>query len=168
MMLYDLDQSMHSASVVTRGGSAYVQSVAQLYKPIHEVRGRLSPSRYRVVSNDGLLRTKPVAQAMAHKVLPEKNSWQKYVFDPHAPTDVDSLTETVEAALDRLAAYGLDGMNFHGMDPNNVQGEHLAAVLRATSTWKESLPGWRSALKVAELALVREGVDPKDALFGMI
>lgn len=92
----------------------------------------------------------------------------RHVFNPHASTDVDSLTETVEAVLDAVAEFGPSVLRLKDLHAENVQGEHLAALLRVTSTWQEDVPDWTDALDVAAKAVVLAGSDPEDILFGMI
>ena len=94
--------------------------------------------------------------------------WQYNVFNPAAPVDVDSLTETADSALDFVAAFGPTSIRLTGLNPAQVQGEHLATLLRVLSTWRNEIPGWHDALLVDSAALERAGIDPKDALFGMI
>lgn len=94
--------------------------------------------------------------------------WGHYVLNPDAPADVDVLTETVDMALDFVAKYGAAKIELSNLDPAKVNGEHLATLLRALSTWSNEIPGWQDALQVDIEALELAGVDPKDALFGMI
>jgi hypothetical protein len=105
---------------------------------------------------------------MAWTFFSSNEQWRRYVFDPAATTSVDALTETVEAALDFLVQYGPKAMSLTGLQPNAVQGEHLAALLRASSTWHADIPGWHEAVQVASEAVRIAGIDPADALFGMI
>jgi hypothetical protein len=89
-------------------------------------------------------------------------------LNPEAPTDVDFLTETADLALDFVAKYGADKVELSNLDPSKVNGEHLATLLRALSTWQDEIPGWHDALRIDIQALEQAGVDPADALFGMI
>jgi len=92
----------------------------------------------------------------------------RHIFNPHAPADVDSLTETVEAVLDAVAEFGPSVLNLRNLRAEYVQGEHLAALLRVTSTWQDEVADWNEALGVAAKAVVLAGSDPDDILFGMI
>lgn len=94
--------------------------------------------------------------------------WKRYVFDPSAPTDVDAISETVDRVFDVISEYGPGSLSLADVQPNNVQGEHLAAVLRASSSWADAVPGWHDALQIAATALANSGIDPNDALYGMI
>lgn len=94
--------------------------------------------------------------------------WQRFVLDPSASSDVDALSETVESVFDAMAAYGPSFIVLSGLSPATVQGEHLAAVLRTTFVWRSEVPGWNDALTVAAQALAAAGVDPGDALFGLL
>lgn len=94
--------------------------------------------------------------------------WQRHLFDLNASTDVDALSETVESVLEMLSEHGPAAIDLTNLSDTSVQGEHLAAILRTTVTWDSQTPGWSQALQVAKLALQREGVDPQDALYGLI
>jgi hypothetical protein len=94
--------------------------------------------------------------------------WLQSVLNPQAPVDVDSISRTVEATFDALSNSGPSAIDVQGFDPNFVQGEHLAAVLRVTYRWRQHVLGWEQALAVAEAALRRQGVDARDALTGLI
>lgn len=94
--------------------------------------------------------------------------WKKYVFDPHASADIDRLTETVEAVLDALAEFGPSVLTLNYLQTQNIHGEHLAALLRVSSTWQNEIAGWNEALNIASDAVSLSGADPKDILFGMI
>jgi hypothetical protein len=94
--------------------------------------------------------------------------WQRHVLNPAASVDVDALTETVEAAMDVIFEFGPGALSLVGLKPEAVQGEHLATLLRASSSWRNQIPGWDAALAVDIEALRRAGTEPKDALFGMI
>jgi len=96
------------------------------------------------------------------------SQWWEHVFNPRAPTDVDSITKTVEGVLDFIAAFGPESLSLRGLQPESVQGEHLAALLRASSTWCDQIAGWHEGLNVAQAAIAMAGEDPRDALFGMI
>lgn len=94
--------------------------------------------------------------------------WKRHVLEPNAPSDVDSLTETVETVMDYVADFGPGALDLSGLNPAGVQCEHLAAVLRATSLWQDDVHGWHEALMVAQEACERAGQDAEDVLFGMV
>ncbi|MBB6582768.1 hypothetical protein [Ralstonia solanacearum] len=94
--------------------------------------------------------------------------WKRYVFDPASPTDVDAISETVDRVFDVISEFGPGALSLADVRPDEVQGEHLAAVLRASSSWADAVPGWSNALQVAATALTNSGIDPNDALYGMI
>lgn len=94
--------------------------------------------------------------------------FRRHVFNPHASTDVDSLTETVEAVLDAVAEFGPSVIKLQHLCAEHIQGEHLAALLRVTSTWQNEVPDWTEALGVAANAVSLAGSDPEEILFGMI
>lgn len=93
--------------------------------------------------------------------------WKKFLLDPIAPNDVDAISVTVEYIFEAISQFGPGAIDLNKLAEDRVSGEHLAAILRATSTWKSLIPGWKAALHVAEIALVRVGIDPQDALVGL-
>lgn len=95
-------------------------------------------------------------------------AWQRHLFDQNASTDVDALSETVESVLEMLSEHGPAAIDLTNLSEKSVQGEHLAAILRTTASWDSQTPGWPQAIQVAKLALQREGIDPQDALYGLI
>lgn len=92
----------------------------------------------------------------------------RHLFNRHASVDVDTLTETVEAVLDAVAEFGPSVLKLQNLHEENVQGEHLAALLRVTSTWQYEVENWDYALGVAKKAVILAGDDPEDIMFGMI
>jgi hypothetical protein len=108
------------------------------------------------------------AGRVRHIVASPSIDWRHHVLNPQAPTDVDLLTETADLALDFVSNYGAARVELTDLDPSKVNGEHLATLLRALSTWRYEIPGWQQALQLDVEVLERSGVDPRDALFGMI
>ncbi|WP_156320518.1 hypothetical protein [Pseudomonas lini] len=90
------------------------------------------------------------------------------ISSQNSNVEVDDLTITAEAVLDAISEFGPKILNLSLLDSNRVQGEHLATVLRTSFDWRDNVPGWNEALLVARQALVREGVDPEDALYGLV
>jgi hypothetical protein len=108
------------------------------------------------------MQTKDIAIAELSQV------WKRHLVDSHAISDVDALSETVEGVFEVISRFGPSAINLKHLDPNSIQGEHLAAVLRATAPWQEQTPGWNEAVQIAEMALRKSGIDPHDALVGLI
>ncbi len=96
------------------------------------------------------------------------HEWNKYLTDVNAPVDVDALTETIGYVFQTMHKYGAGAVNLCNVQSSSVNGEHLAAILRATSSVKNFTPGWTNALEVAKTALSNQGVVVEDALFGLI
>ena len=94
--------------------------------------------------------------------------WRRNVTDPKSSVDVDAISVTMDSVFEWMALWGPESINLGSMVETDVQGEHLAAVLRATSSWSDVVPGWGEALAHARKALAYEGVDPEDALYGLI
>ena len=92
----------------------------------------------------------------------------RFISNPDSSSGVDELSKTVEAGLDFVNEFGPDSLVLSGLNPQDVNAEHLAALLRATSSWRTNIQGWVEALSVASDAAVASGLEPKDVLFGMI
>ena len=95
-------------------------------------------------------------------------TWKRHLLNPHASSDVDTISETVEYAFEALSQFGPSAINLNGLTVNQVQGEHLAAVLRMTYPWRAETPGWIAALGIAKTALALVGVDYRSALIGLL
>ena len=95
-------------------------------------------------------------------------TWKRFVFDPNASTDVDSIAETVDSVFDMIGMYGASSINFGHLDSKSVNGEHLATVLRVTSSYRDQVQGWDEALGAAIESLTIAEVDYRDALAGLL
>ena len=93
--------------------------------------------------------------------------WKKHLMNVQAATDVDAISETIDAAYEAIDQFGVGALDFSGFDPDEVNGEHLAALLRATYSVRAWTLGWNDALQVAEQALKAAHVDVDDALAGL-
>lgn len=92
--------------------------------------------------------------------------WDTYVADVDAPDTRSALKFTADTIFATMMAHGPKGIDFSHLTQAN--GKHLALALRCSSTWKDQIPSWEPALKLAAKALTEQGHDPNDALFGMI
>lgn len=129
---------------------------------IHEA-GRQMMARLSMASMPHADPAPALASASPRKTL----EWAPHVTNRNSPCDVDSICETVDAALEFLSVRGILQMDLSGLDFQSVSGEHLAAVLRASAMWRSTVKGWSEALGVAEKALLMDGLDPSDALCGL-
>ena len=71
------------------------------------------------------------------------------------------------SVLEAIAKDGPTAISLTQLDATRVQGEHLATILRVTFKWRAQVPGWNSALSIAEAALRRQGIKPEEALYGL-
>lgn len=94
--------------------------------------------------------------------------WKKFLMDPRASVDVDAISESIDHIYEAIDQFGPGGIDLNNLRAQDVNGEHLAAILRATSSWKTLVPGWIDALQVAAAALKIANVDAEDALFGLV
>lgn len=102
------------------------------------------------------------------KLAEATDRWRRYVLDRDAPDDLDSLTETVEAVVDVVSGIGPQALSLQDLHPEVVHAEHLAAVLRSSSSWRHEVPGWDEALGVAIAAARQMNFDVHDVLFGLV
>lgn len=91
-----------------------------------------------------------------------------FISKSNKDTSVDSLTKTAESALGWLLLNGVSHLDLSGLVPEDVNCEHLALILRMTSTFKDSVEGWHDALSVAQTAASIANLNPSDVLFGLI
>ena len=108
------------------------------------------------------------AGMQAWKLAEATKQWRRHIFNPRSSADVNMLTETVEATLDFVLEFGPESLSLKSIQNSLVQAEHLAALLRASSTWRNKIPGWSEALVAAVAAVKSAGQDPEDVLFGMV
>lgn len=94
--------------------------------------------------------------------------WKQHLFDLSASTDVDALSETIEGVYDAIDRFGPGAVDLASLGSEGINGEHLAAILRATFPFQNRIPGWSCALGEAVKALQRDGVDVDDALAGLL
>lgn len=107
-------------------------------------------------------------QARMYAAEQEGILWRKHVVDRNALVDTDTISETVDHVFQMASRFGPSSLDFRGLRTDAVNGEHLAAALRASSSFSHMTLGWESALQVAHDAILASGADPGDALFGMI
>ena len=115
------------------------------------------PARWIVALREHLVQLEYLASA-----------WKRHVLEIDAPTDVDTLSATARGVLGAVARLGPKSIDLSTFEPDHINGEHLAVVLRATYTWRAETPGWLDAVQVARVALERAGLDPGDALIGLL
>jgi hypothetical protein len=94
--------------------------------------------------------------------------WKKRLLDREAPVSANALTSTVKPVFHALSSLGAEAIDLRNLPVEQVNGVHLAVVLRATLSFKERTPGWEEALQVARAALQRDRIDENDALIGLI
>lgn len=107
-------------------------------------------------------------QARLHAAEQQGILWRRHVLDPNALVDTDMISETVDHVFQMASRFGPSSLDFRGLRVEAVNGEHLAAALRASSSFSHMVLGWDNALQVAYEAILAAGGDPQDVLFGMI
>jgi hypothetical protein len=85
-----------------------------------------------------------------------------------ADNSIEGLTLTAEKALDWFSHNDIQTLNLAGLNPSEVNCEHLALILRMTANVKDDVSGWASALAVAQHSATLNEVDSNDLLFGLI
>lgn len=142
----------------------------------------LAESRTRVVEAPATRRTYIASSTMttaevsraglritfnAEEFAAANRAWRRHIFNLGAPSSVDALTETVQSTIDFIGKFGPQLLDLNNLNPAEINCEHLAALLRATSSLKKRVPGWNDALTAAKIAVKRAGQDIDDVLFGM-
>jgi len=142
----------------------------------------LAESRTRVVEAPATRRTYIASSTMttaevsraglritfnAEEFTAANRAWRRHICNLSAPASVDALTETVQSTVDFIGKFGPQLLDLSNLNPEKVHCEHLAALLRATSSLKKRVPGWSHALEVAKVAVNNAGQDIDDVLFGM-
>lgn len=102
------------------------------------------------------------------EILKDNRGWLQRVLNPALDGSAAELTETTRAVFEVLARHGVGAIALHGFDPAPVNGMHLAMVLRATADELEGDPRWQRALVRARAALDAAGVNPSEALYGLL
>jgi len=92
--------------------------------------------------------------------------WLQRVVNRQISGNAAELTKTTRAVFEVLARHGSGAIKLDGLSPQ-VNGMHLAMVLRATADELEGTESWKKALAIARSALEEAGVDPKVALYGL-
>lgn len=93
--------------------------------------------------------------------------WEVYLFNPQSSVDVDVISESIDHVYEAIDRFGPGAVDLTKISENEVNGEHLAAILRISSPWKNQVPGWNSALEVAANALKLAGIHADEALAGL-
>jgi hypothetical protein len=93
--------------------------------------------------------------------------WKKHLYNLSAWFDVDTLSETIDGIYDAIDQFGPGAIDLSSIESKDVNGVHLAAILRATFPFQNFTQGWDHALGEAVSALQRDGVDINDALAGL-
>ena len=96
------------------------------------------------------------------------SAWQVHLHNNESSTTVDSIAETIDGVFDAIEKFGPAVIELRNLEPGKIEPEHLAAILRATATIHDQIPGWASALDIAKRSFQSLGHDPSDALFGLI
>lgn len=94
--------------------------------------------------------------------------WRACVTNANAALTADALTETVEPVFQALLELGEWSVDLSGLQPDQVNGVHLAVILRATLRHKKTTHGWDEALQVARAAVARMNLDERKVLSGLI
>jgi hypothetical protein len=97
----------------------------------------------------------------------DKVGWHVNLFDRYASNDALALSKTTKPLIRALLKGGPESIDLRNLDINKVNGMHLAVILRATSSKRDSVPGWREALTLARAALLRDNINANNALIGL-
>jgi hypothetical protein len=82
--------------------------------------------------------------------------------------DMEAIGQAAQSACATLAAHGPAGFDFSSLTPSACLAVPLCCVLRACSTYQAHIPSWDAGVCVAIQACELEGIDPRDALLGLL
>lgn len=94
--------------------------------------------------------------------------WRKLIIKKDAATDTVTLQLTADRAFSAIHLGGPASIDLLLLQDGEVNGEHLAMLLRCIAVWHNEMPGWDRAIAIAKSALTIEGKDAEDALFGIL
>jgi hypothetical protein len=106
------------------------------------------------------LREQQEAHAMAR-------AWRRGLYDRELASGPAELDQTVSALFGALLRFGPQRVDLRDLPAARVNAMHLTAVLGATFYCRRDVIGWNEAVAVAREALIRDGIDPDDALAGL-
>lgn len=91
----------------------------------------------------------------------------KNASDRSLAEDVDAVTETVDCCYELLSRWGENKLNMADFSTGK-NPIHLAALLRVTAEVREQVGNWNSLLGYTIELSKEAGIDPEDALYGLI
>lgn len=94
--------------------------------------------------------------------------WKKNVENVNVEADSEQLSETVSLVFSVLKVEGPEGISFKGLNEHKVNAMHLSTALRCTYSFRDEIENWYEAFEIACHACKNTGIDPQDALYGMI
>jgi hypothetical protein len=157
--------------------STYIAFLGQSQREVLGVQHSFAPNS-RLTQSDAKIGTSisvlhdVVVEEFIKKQMEEVTSslrkWDLYLTDINAPVDVNAIAKTLDLVFEAMNKYGAGAVDLCNLHAPNINGEHLAAILRATSSIKNLIPGWANALNVAKTALTNQHIEIEDALFGLI
>ena len=109
-----------------------------------------------------------IAKTFTDEVSSLAEKWKNRILNRDAALTANELTVTVKPVFQTLTALGANAIDLRDLPVDQVNGVHLAVVLRATFKHRKRTHGWEEALAVARKALVRDGLEERDALAGLI
>ncbi len=97
-----------------------------------------------------------------------ESAWRGRILNPALSATQTELTQTAKSVMEALTKFGDEAIDLSTLPKDRVNGKHLAVLLRATWTRKQATKGWADALEAARAALANQGVNPNEALIGMV
>lgn len=94
--------------------------------------------------------------------------WRENLFcDADVATPNKALFATVRSILRSIENFGVESVDLSSVNLRASHPKHLIAVLRATYAWKNMVPGWSEALRIAPEILDSHGINSKRELSGL-
>lgn len=97
-----------------------------------------------------------------------ESTWRGRILNPVLPASQSELTKTAKSVMEAIAKFGDEAIDLTILPADRINAKHLAVLLRATWTRKQATKGWKDALEATRTALANQGVNPDEALIGMV
>lgn len=97
---------------------------------------------------------------------PETKHWDEFIRDRNAPYTANDLAITVKRVMGILV-FGKN-ISFVDLSVEASNGMHLCVALRASFVRRDETEGWDTACTIAKESLIRDGLNWKEVMVGLI
>lgn len=167
-MLLDLPDTP-AAIVPARSGERFFPTLdAEHYATLGTVTLRSFVDRApEFVTANHQENTRSLTSEIGHRALRHKlNALLELLEQEVAEASVDDLATTADRAIDFIESHGAHLLDLTGLS-ESAHPEHLALLLRASSSWKNEVAGWGQALELVRTKAPMYGLAASEVLFGL-